>query len=113
MNLELTEALDQFRGWQESECRVLFTRSEHDEIESLLCRVVAVGEDSILLAAGEMDLKTVSNLREADFKYSDVREARVPGVAALHFVCAIDANWPTGKSCRFLEVLEGLDLAAV
>jgi hypothetical protein len=87
MDLELAEALDQFRKWSAAESIIRITKEGTSWLSP--AHVWSVSKDAILVGEeGSMDTTKIGNLGAADFR-------RVEG--------GIDAVWPTGATVHFRE----------
>jgi hypothetical protein len=94
MNLEIKDALQQFRIWRDSSAGLWVTLSEEGKTVRKPCRISAVGKASIVVSRrGEHAFK-IRRLDEADFELIDSPEA------------VMEISWPDGQSCRF-EVKTG------
>jgi len=101
-NLEFKQVANQFRRWQNSERMVRIT--DDAKSSGQLFHIAGVDGNSILTTTGPAGfLSVIRDLSKANFIYSVVPEAES---TEPRFICEIHALWPSGRSCRFSEVLD-------
>ena len=110
MNLEMKDALAQFKNWRDSAARLLFTRVEDGKAVTWRCRIGVVRDTSIVLGRIDEIPQTFSirRLDDADFEYEDPREASPPRGVRLRFVRSMEISWPTGESCLIRELADDI-----
>jgi hypothetical protein len=87
---------------------VLVRFVEHKTSESFGSRVLKVELPLLILAKYEVASWLV-NLLGAEFRYSDPREAVVPGQATATFEFCLQISWPEGSILRLYKVRDDLD----